>query len=95
MIKDLLELKTRGGRWWFADFRFDEGIRIREDPICPTLCSNNDMRTISTSVYVIEVMEKDKVKVKNGTKQGNIDCRVGGGVVNCLPRFGNKERTSD
>lgn len=56
MIRDLKKL-TRGGQY-IADFRFDEGIRIREDGNSPCLCSNNIGSALSTSVFLIEVTEK-------------------------------------
>ena len=49
---------------YVADFRYDEGVRIRDEFVCPTLCSSNDFRTLSTSIYVIEVFD-DKSKKCN------------------------------
>lgn len=37
-----------------ADFRFDEGIRPRQEFISPCLCSSNDMRSISSSIFLLE-----------------------------------------
>ena len=50
MIRNFDEIIRRGG-CWVADFRYDEGIRIREDCICPTLKANS----LSTTIYLIEV----------------------------------------
>ena len=65
MIRDLNELKNRGGRWYVADFRFDEGIRIREDPICATLARNQDGRSISNSLFLIEVIGEEGETMTN------------------------------
>lgn len=45
---------------YVADYRYDEGLRIRNDFICPTLCSGNDFHSPSVCVYVIEVIENEK-----------------------------------
>ena len=42
-----------------ADYRFDEGIRIRDDFISPCLCSNTTGRGISTMVLLIEVIDEN------------------------------------
>lgn len=74
---------------YVADFRFDEGIRIREKFISPCLCANNDFHNISNSFLLIEVMEKENktnsVKVKTATHEGFTECKVGGGDVNGFP----------
>ncbi len=60
MIKDLRKLK-RGG-YYVGDFRYDEGVRIREDYISPCLCaSNGNDKGLSGMVLLIEVRnEKTK-----------------------------------
>jgi DNA (cytosine-5)-methyltransferase 1 len=37
-----------------ADFRYDEGLRVRDEFISPTLCKARDGRDISTSIMIIE-----------------------------------------
>lgn len=42
---------------WFADFRYDEGIRIREETAAPTLISSihGEGNGLSNKIYIIEV----------------------------------------
>lgn len=56
MIRDLRIL--RGGCYG-ADFRFDEGIRVREDEVFPCLCSSMN-GAISKCVLLIEVIDEDQ-----------------------------------
>ena len=63
MIRNFDEIIRRGG-CWVADFHYDEGIRIREEFISPTLPASFNFRSLSTSIYVIEVLD-DKDKERN------------------------------
>lgn len=54
MIRDLRKL-NRGGHY-IADYRADEGIRVREDAISPTLTSHTG-GGISHEILLIEVTE--------------------------------------
>lgn len=60
MIRDLKEL-NRGG-YYFADFRYDEGIRIREEKVCPTLLAMSDRgiggESLSGYPLLIEVIDE-------------------------------------
>lgn len=38
MIRDLKEL---GQGMWIGDFRYDEGVRFREEPISPCVTANS------------------------------------------------------
>ena len=53
-------IKNIGGGCYIADYRFDEGIRINDDGICPCLCASRDMRTISNSLFLIEVIYENQ-----------------------------------
>lgn len=55
MIRDIKKI-NRGGLY-FADFRYDEGVRVREDPISPTLCKDHDMRGMSSAILLIEITD--------------------------------------
>lgn len=59
MIRDIRHISEVG--YYFADFRYDEGIRIREEKVCPTLLamSGRGMGDNSFSGYplLIEVTE--------------------------------------
>ena len=55
MIRDIKKI-NRGGLY-FADFRYDEGVRVREEAICPTLCRAKDGRTISNTILLIEITD--------------------------------------
>lgn len=50
-----------GGGIYVADYRYDEGIRIRDEFISPTLCANHDQRDIARMILIIEVVN-DKSK---------------------------------
>ena len=65
----------RGG-CYFADFRFDEGIRVREEPISPCLCSSMNGE-ISKIVFLIEVIDESQQCDETG-----LDRMPGGGVLN-------------
>lgn len=58
MIRNFEEIIRRGG-CWVADYHYDEGIRIREEFISPTLPASFDFRSLSTSIYVIEVLDHE------------------------------------
>lgn len=61
MIRNIDEIIRRGG-CYVGDFRYDEGIRIREDFISPTLCARHgNNSSISGMVLLIEVKD-EKVK---------------------------------
>ena len=62
MIRDLRIL--RGGCYG-ADFRFDEGIRIREDNIFPCLCSANSQNRLSAWTLLVEVIEINETEKFN------------------------------
>lgn len=49
-----------------ADFRHDEGIRVREDAISPCLCSSQNGRDLSTSILLIEVINENQELNNNG-----------------------------
>ena len=60
MIRDLRKL-NRGG-CYVGDFRYDEGVRIREDFIAPCLTlSSGKEKSLSGMVLLIEVRD-EKVK---------------------------------
>ena len=63
MIRDIKKL--RGG-CYIADFRHDEGIRVREDAISPCLCSSQNGRDLSTSILLIEVINENQELNNNG-----------------------------
>lgn len=50
----------RGGQY-IADYRYDEGIRIREEFVSPTLTkSHRDCEeSLSTTIFLIEVKENE------------------------------------
>ncbi len=55
MIRNLQKL-SKGQ--YVADFRYDEGIRIREDFVSPCLLNSlGTGKTLSGSIYYIEVKE--------------------------------------
>lgn len=56
MIRDLRIL--RGG-YYGADFRFDEGIRVREEDCFPCLCASMNGE-ISKCILLIEVIDENK-----------------------------------
>lgn len=56
MIRDLRVL--RGG-YYGADFRFDEGIRVREEGVFPCLCSSMNGE-ISKCILLVEVIDESK-----------------------------------
>ena len=58
MTRDILKL-NRGG-YYIGDYRFDEGVRIRDDFISPCLCSNTTGRGISTMILLIEVDDENQ-----------------------------------
>lgn len=58
MIRNFEEIIRRGG-CWIADYHYDEGIRIREDFICPTLPASFNFSSLSTSIYLIEVINNE------------------------------------
>lgn len=62
MIRDIKKL--RGG-CYVADFRYDEGIRIRDDSICPCL-STPTGGGVSQMLLVIEVFDENKESNDNG-----------------------------
>ena len=58
----------RGGQY-IADFRYDEGIRIREEFIAPTLVkSQREDGSLSSVIFLIEVKE-------NGMEANPDPCR--------------------
>lgn len=66
MIRDLTKLH-RGG-CYVGDFRYDEGIRIREDFISPCLTTHNSLTSLSGMVLYVEVAdgrEKDTSKERD------------------------------
>ena len=62
MIRDIKRL--RGG-CYVADFRYDEGIRIREDGISPCL-STPTGGGVSQMLLVIEVIDENQESNDNG-----------------------------
>lgn len=58
-------MKLRGG-CYVADFRYDEGIRVREDAISPCLCSSKNGKDLSTSILLIEVINENQELNNNG-----------------------------
>lgn len=67
----------RGGDY-VADFRYDEGIRIRDDNICPCL-STPTGGGISQMLLVIEVIDEDQKPNENG-----LLCSTSGGGASRL-----------
>ena len=63
MIRDLNLIKNKGGLY-VADYRYDEGIRIRDEFISPTLCASKDQRDIATSIFIIEILQNDDTENK-------------------------------
>lgn len=61
MIRDLRKILNSGEGIYVADYRYDEGIRIRDEFISPTLCANHDQRDIARMILIIEVVN-DKSK---------------------------------
>lgn len=61
MIRDLRKILNSGGGIYVADYRYDEGIRIRDEFISPTLCANHDQRDLARMILIIEVIN-DKSK---------------------------------
>lgn len=62
MTRKLKKLKP--GKY-IADFRYDEGIRIRNSFISPTLTRKRDgggTQGLSESIYLIEVYDDEKDK---------------------------------
>lgn len=62
--------KLRGGQY-IADFRYDEGIRIREEFVSPTLVSSqrtNDIDGLSNRIYLITI-EDGKTDTDIGGKE--------------------------
>ena len=50
---------------YLADFRFDTGIRIRPEPISPTLtCNLRSGGGMSNGIYLIEVEDEDTTSDK-------------------------------
>ena len=77
MIKDIMKL--RGG-YYVADFRYDEGIRIRDDKICPCL-STPTGGGISQMLLVIEVIDENQEPNENELLRS-----ISGGVLlDCFP----------
>ena len=62
MIRDIKKL--RGG-YYGADFRFDEGIRVREEGVFPCLCSSMNGE-ISKCILLIEVINENQEPDNNG-----------------------------
>ena len=56
MIKDLNALPQG---IYVADFRYDEGFRVRDDGVCPCL-STPTGGGASQSIYVIEVTDENQ-----------------------------------
>lgn len=76
MIRDIKKL--RGG-CYVADFRYDEGFRIRQDDISP--CLRSDFHAVSNSLFIIEVIDEDQKPNENG-----LLCSTSGGVfLDCFP----------
>ena len=65
MIRTLKGL--RGGQY-IADFRYDEGIRIREEFVSPTLKRTNDIDGLSNRIYLITI-EDGKTDTDIGGKE--------------------------
>lgn len=64
-------------RYKIADYRSDEGLRIRDRLISPTITAHSG----GGLPHEILLLIMDKVKVKEATKQGYAECKVGG-VIN-------------
>lgn len=59
-----LHLLNRGG-YYLADYRYDEGLRVRDEPIVLCLqaqgCRNSDA-SLSGTIYLMEVIEYEDKK---------------------------------
>lgn len=61
-MKKLIQL-SRGG--YVADFRYDEGLRIRDEFVSPCLKSTLNGKDISTSILLIIVDETEGTEERN------------------------------
>ena len=72
-----MTFEINGRAYSFADFRFDEGLRIRQEAICPTI-PNHQYREIEGCLSgVVFLIEETDMKINNATTKGYAEVREG------------------